>query len=1129
MKIYCKECPRTLVLTSSSHSLLLQAHHKSQCLVELVPNESIEFLGLRKLTKLEIFGFLGLIEINGDIFAVLIIEKAKVAVPLDNQSVNKILAVEFFCLNKGDYDEYIFNTTDLDRYQQQQLQQQLQVEEEYSNNMDPCYDLKKLLGDGSFFYSNDFDLTNNLQTRGVSDHSLIIDTFQEDYMWNSFMMNEMIGFRNKVDSVKREVLDNNHFLTTVIRGFAKTSKTSVGNSIPANISIISRQSWKRAGTRFNARGIDDEGNVANFVETEIILHVPNKVVCAFTEVRGSVPVFWEQDASSLSLSTPKVQITRLADATEPIFVKHMNTLIQKYGIIHVVNLLSTKSSELELSRRFKDHIRYSITNKNSIKPESLADSDNLVLTEFDFHAATKGGNYAGATKVLRFLNEDLDKFDYFSYSLIKNKVVSKQNGVFRTNCLDCLDRTNLTQQVIASQILLTILRDYNIEPQVNPLDQLSDSSSSNEKKIAMIHNSLWADNGDQISQIYTGTNALKSSFSRSGKMTLGLFLSDATKSVTRMYQNNFVDSKKQVTIDTLLGRIPDISIVKLFDPANEAIEGFLKQNPQVESKYTTESVRTIYVGTFNLNGASVSNGSNISSIINWLVPEQDKFFYSEHPDLYIIGFQEVVELNAANILNADTSKSSLWQNVISNSLNRGIEEEQEEYTLIRAEQMTSLLIMFFLKKKVTNQISNVEGYTKKTGLGGLGGNKGAIAVRFNVGSTSFCFVNSHLASGQQNVIERNNDYDNIKKNIRFNRGFGGISNHDNVIWLGDLNYRIDLSNEEIRPVAIQGNELHDLLNHDQLLQCIHKGVSFAEFYEPEIKFPPTYKFDNGSDNYDSSEKQRAPAWTDRILHKGESLTNLNYNSIWDVKFSDHKPVYSLFEANVKFVDEGKRKKIYDILYHKFTASDHGIEQSVPSLAKIVSSPKLRRKPPSFDNINKNHAISTKPSLPPAAPAPRNFHSTVPSPVPSRKPQAPMGTSMIPQIDLLSLNDDSSPKEQPIEGSSSINSSNSSQAKGSSGVISSATPTPPPPPASRKIFHANDASLNSSSKSDPNIAILANNIKNGPKKAPAVPNKPPPGFSMSILQPKSKSLSSSAIPKADLQLMFEIAKQQSRAQ
>lgn len=45
-----------------------------------------------------------------------------------------------------------------------------------------------------------------------------------------------------------------------------------GAPVVATLSLISRLGWKRAGTRFNTRGIDDDGNTANFVEARLLIH-----------------------------------------------------------------------------------------------------------------------------------------------------------------------------------------------------------------------------------------------------------------------------------------------------------------------------------------------------------------------------------------------------------------------------------------------------------------------------------------------------------------------------------------------------------------------------------------------------------------------------------------------------------------------------------------------------------------------------------------------------------------------------------------------------------------------------------------------------------------------------------------
>lgn len=91
------------------------------------------------------------------------------------------------------------------------------------------------------------------------------------------------------------------------------------------------------------------------------------------------------------------------------------------------------------------------------------------------------------------------------------------------------------------------------------------------------------------------------------------------------------------------------------------------------------------------------------------------------------------------------------------------------------------------------------------------------------------------------------------------------------------------------------------------------GLAFRFYSEARITFMPTYKYDIGTDQYDSSEKARIPAWTDRILRKGTNLRQLSYNSA-PLKFSDHRPVYATFECTVNIVNEALRDKISREIY-----------------------------------------------------------------------------------------------------------------------------------------------------------------------------------------------------------------------
>ncbi|AEY97456.1 FAFL228Wp [Eremothecium gossypii FDAG1] len=898
-----REPQRRIAIISKSYALIFKAvkadcgspgasgASRPLCAIELLPKSHLREQNFEKLTNLEVYGFLGLIEIENKIFICTITGKSKVARPIPGETVNKIYAVDFFCLNDDRWDFVEFDTNGYSIPT---------TEEDYASQQTvtkhPCHELKKLLSNGSFYYSSDFDLTSLLQYRGLDSHSLSFDDFQEEYMWNSFLMQEIISFRDKLEDQARQVLDDEGFLTTVIRGFAETFPTYIG-SLPVWVTIISKQSWRRAGTRFNARGIDDEANVANFVETEFIMY-SNDYCYAFTEIRGSVPIFWEQDTS---LINPKVQITRSIEATQPIFDEHFQRLVDKYGPIHVVNLLSTKYSEMELSRRYRTHIERS---------KSLKLDENIFLTEFDFHRETKDQGFSAASRIRPMIERSLLENGYFSYDVKENKPISKQRGVFRVNCLDCLDRTNLIQQFISRYAFLLFLQDFQIVKS-NVVNNMEDYEWFQK------HNNLWADHGDAVSQIYTGTNALKSSFSRKGKMSLAGALSDATKSVSRMYINNFMDKGKQQNIDSLLGRLPHQQPVQLYDPIKEYVTSKLET---MAHEFTKSSKISLLVGTFNVNGLTKK-----VDITDWLFPIGNKYL----PDVVVLGMQEVIELNAGSILNADYSKSNFWQQLVNECLN----QYNEKYLLLRAEQMSSLLILFFVKSTKVSHIKRVEGGSKKTGFGGITGNKGAVAIRFEYGNTSFCFVNCHLAAGISNTEERRSDYESIAKGINFTRS-KKVPHHDSIFWLGDLNYRLALPNEDVRQILNNKEDgyIEKLLAYDQLTQEMSNGSSFKGFMEPSIQFRPTYKYDHGTNRYDSSEKARTPSWTDRIIYKGKNLQPMAYGDV-SLCLSDHKPVYSAYKADVNFVDETIKMSLTKELYFRYKEA-HPEQASNTSIALI---------------------------------------------------------------------------------------------------------------------------------------------------------------------------------------------------
>jgi len=200
-------------------------------------------------------------------------------------------------------------------------------------------------------------------------------------------------------------------------------------------------------------------------------------------------------------------------------------------------------------------------------------------------------------------------------------------------------------------------------------------------------------------------------------------------------------------------------------------------------------------------------------------------------------------------------------------------------------------------------------------------------VRFLLDDSSLCFINCHLAAGQSHTISRNNDIAAILESTglppepsasaRTDMFVGGgdgsmILDHEICILNGDLNYRIDHSRDAIVQRA-KNNDLAPLLERDQLLveRKRNPGFRLRVFNEDAITFAPTYKYNVGTDTYDSSEKKRSPAWCDRLLYRGLGRIKQTDYRRWEVKASDHRPVSGVFQIKLKTVDSEKRAVVWE--------------------------------------------------------------------------------------------------------------------------------------------------------------------------------------------------------------------------
>lgn len=392
----------------------------------------------------------------------------------------------------------------------------------------------------------------------------------------------------------------------------------------------------------------------------------------------------------------------------------------------------------------------------------------------------------------------------------------------------------------------------------------------------------------------------------------------------------------------------------------------------------------VFVATWNVGGKSPQNGLNLDDFLQ----VNDQF------DIYVLGFQEIVPLNAGNVLVIeDNGPAAKWLSIISRSLNNGYPSplinqtaslktasrifrtqsvrrwlkscncsttsdqperkykdscfkcQQSEcdpddvmeqvndigpesfplpesnpssgsymkkYSLIASKQMVGIFLTIWVRKELVQYIGHLRTSYISRGIMGYLGNKGCISLSMSLHQTSFCFVCSHLASGEKegDELRRNSDVVEIIKNTQFpricrrpnsRRMPEKILEHDRIIWLGDLNYRIALSYTETRKF-VDENNWDALLNKDQLKIEREAGRVFNGWKEGKIYFAPTYKYYNNSDAYTgeivkSKSKRRAPAWCDRILWHGDGIRQLSYVRR-ELRVSDHRPVCATFLVDV---------------------------------------------------------------------------------------------------------------------------------------------------------------------------------------------------------------------------------------
>lgn len=530
-----------------------------------------------------ISGILGIIKLRLDSYVIVITKSSPVG-RLKGHQIYKVISTEFLPLRERQVRDH-----DEDTYL--------------------AY-LKNLIKTGPMYFSYSFDLTNSAQRQAQCDPKEPLWQRADDrFYWNRFVSSSLIDFRlgkaqGRASSGQHPAVDP--YILPIVFGMMSITNTSIkGNAL--TFVLITRRSRYRAGTRYLSRGIDEDGHVSNFNESEqmVILNdgasagltsyagdqgfangkpVGGKEtqVLSYVQTRGSVPVFWAE-VNTLQY-TPKLQIRGVESATSAA-KRHFDEQIELYGDNWMVNLVNQRGREVRVKEAYEqivkilqsapqeEHTQGNKANERFNVIESTDKRgwyDHLHYVYFDFHNETKGLKWHRAQLLLDQLKDGLIAGGYFHGIDVPSGSVDirkKQTAVVRTNCMDCLDRTNVVQSMLGRWTLDRMLIDLNV---MRPGETVQDDHSFNH-----LFQNVWADNADVVSRSYSGTGALKTDFTRTGNRTKAGMLQDLNNSITRYVRNNFADGPRQDGFDLFLGTYqPDTASIG-------SMQQFLDRRPLV--------------------------------------------------------------------------------------------------------------------------------------------------------------------------------------------------------------------------------------------------------------------------------------------------------------------------------------------------------------------------------------------------------------------------------------------------------------------------------------------------------------------------------------------------------------------
>jgi len=370
-----------------------------------------------------------------------------------------------------------------------------------------------------------------------------------------------------------------------------------------------------------------------------------------------------------------------------------------------------------------------------------------------------------------------------------------------------------------------------------------------------------------------------------------------------------------------------------FEDASLAMQFMLMVNQLKEAKRDADTSYSVTLSDAPVQAVSImccswnlGNTSPPRDLSQWIVPGHA---------IYAIGVQE----GRYGVKEGDDAADS-WKRDWADKMDAHF--DVREYAQLAKEYLWEMSLTVFVRRDLLGQVSHVRRGTLACGVAGVAGNKGGICVSLSLHGTSLIFISSHMAAFQNDVENRNRDYRTISAGLRVNPlepGVESCESHHCCIWMGDLNYRIDMKRDDVI-AAIEQKDWAQLQAEDQLIKARHAGKAFVDYSEAVLNFPPTYRYHKGvTPRVYNDEKLRIPAWCDRVLWRtweGVQLVPKYCTCVDGITTSDHSPVHAAFDLTCVRVPPS----IPPHLVHDFPVFELSIEDVRVSGINVADQPQL---------------------------------------------------------------------------------------------------------------------------------------------------------------------------------------------